>query len=107
MRLVELHRTLKEVPDLVVLYVMNGDHVNPKARKFVRDHGLPFHFLMDADHKVIDRFGIYNDEFHEAIEQGVPHPTTYLIDRDGAVLLKDSRKNYHVWLASSVVRDAL
>lgn len=98
---------LKDVPDLTVLYVMSRNQVNPKAVKFIRDHRLPFVFLVDADHRVIDQLGIYNDEFHEAIEEGVPHPATYLLDRDGTIRLKDVRKDFQIWLSASTVRDAL
>jgi peroxiredoxin len=90
-----------------VLYVMSGNQVNPKAVKFIRDHRLPFVFLVDADHHVIDRFGVYNDEFHEKIEEGVPHPTTYVLDREGIVRLRDTRKDFQIWLSASVLRDAL
>jgi len=98
---------LSHVPDLTVLYVMSQNQVNPKAAKFIRDHRLPSIFLVDTDHRVIDRLGIYNDEFHEAIEQGVPHPTTYVLDRDGVVRFKDSRRDFRIWLSASVVMDAL
>ncbi len=98
---------LSDVPDLTVLYVMSGNQVNPKAIKFIRDHRLPFVFLVDADHRVIDQFGVYNDEFHEAIEQGVAHPTTYLLDRDGIIRFKDSRKDFHVWLAAASLKEPL
>ena len=98
---------LKEVPSLTVLYVMSGNQVDPKAVKFIRDHGLPFTFLVDADHRVIDQFGVYNNEFHEAIEQGVAHPATYLLDRDGVIRFKDTRKDFQIWLSASVLRDTL
>ena len=95
------------MPDLTVLYVMSGNQVNPKAAKFIRDHRLPFIFLVDANHRVIDQLGIYNDEFHEAIEQGVPHPTTYVLDRDGVIRFKDTRKDFQIWLSASTLRDVL
>ncbi len=93
--------------DLTVVYVMAENQVNGKARQFIRDHHLPFTFLVDRDHTLIDRLGLYNDEFHEAIEEGVPHPTTYLLDRDGVVRLRDTRKDFQVWLSASVLRDAV
>lgn len=87
---------------------MAANQIDPKARKFINDHRLaPFVFLADPGHQLIDRYGIRNTETHEAIEQGVPHPTTYLLDRDGTIRLKDTRKNYTHWLAASVLREAL
>jgi peroxiredoxin len=95
------------VPDLTVLYVMSGNQVDPKAIKFIRDHRLPFIFLIDGDHRVIDQFGVYNNEFHEAIEEGVPHQATYVLDRDGIIRLKDTRKDFRVWLSAAAVEDVL
>lgn len=37
--------------------------------------------LSDADHRVIDRYGLLNENSKRAI----PHPATYVIDRDGKV----------------------
>ena len=86
---------------------MNARQVNPKTVKFVRDHDIDFHVLVDRDRKVIDRFGVGNDELAEAIEEGVPHPTTYVLDRDGKVVLMDVRKDFHHWLSSTILRDIL
>lgn len=98
---------LTGTPDLTVLYVMSGNQVNAKALKFIHDHRMPFIFLVDGDHHVIDEFGIYNDGVRETFEQGVPHPTTYLLDRQGIIRFKDSRKDFHVWLSAPVLRNAL
>lgn len=38
-------------------------------------------FLSDPGHRVIDRYGILND----GSDRGIPHPTTFLITRDGVV----------------------
>ena len=87
---------------------MSGGQVDPKARKFIADHRLaPFVFLVDDDHRVIDQFGIFNNHPDNAIEKGVPHPTTYVLDRDGVIKLKDSRKDFRTWLKSSMIQDAL
>jgi hypothetical protein len=31
-------------------------------------------------------------------EAGAPHPTTYLLDRDGVVRFLDVREDFHSWL---------
>ncbi len=91
-----------------MLYVLNSHQVNPKTMRFVNDHGMKnFTFLVDSDHKVIDQYGIYNDHPEQKFETGVPHPTTYLLDRDGKILLKDTRKDFTIWLSSAVLRDKL
>jgi peroxiredoxin len=37
--------------------------------------------LSDPDHRVIDRYGLLN----EGSKRGIPHPATYVIDRQGKV----------------------
>jgi peroxiredoxin len=65
---------------------MSQTQVDAKARRFIRDHRLdPFVFLMDPDDKVIEQYGIRKTRLDEAIEEGVPHPTTYILDPNGAV----------------------
>jgi peroxiredoxin len=91
-----------------VIYVMSETQVDTKARRFIHDHRLePFVFLVDSDDKVIDQYGIRKTRLDEAIEKGVPHPTTYILDRGGVVRFKDSRRDYHTWLSADVLRDAL
>jgi peroxiredoxin len=91
-----------------VIYVMSQTQVDAKARRFIRDHRLePFVFLMDPDDKVIDEYGIRKTKLDEAIETGVPHPTTYILDRNGIIRFKDTRRDYHIWLSAAVLRDAL
>jgi len=42
-----------------------------------------FLFLSDPDHKVISRYGILNES-----SKGLPHPATYVIDKNGIVRWK-------------------
>ncbi len=51
--------------------------------------------LSDADHAVIDRYGLRNPE---AVKKGwyVPHPTTYVIDGRGTVRWKFTQKDYRI-----------
>jgi peroxiredoxin len=51
--------------------------------------------LSDADHKVIDRYGLLNET---AAQQGrfLPHPTTYVIDKTGTVRWKFTEKDYKI-----------
>jgi peroxiredoxin len=48
-----------------------------------------FPFLEDKDHKVIDRYGILNPG-----GKGLPHPTTYVIDKQGIVRWKFVEVDY-------------
>jgi peroxiredoxin len=51
--------------------------------------------LADSDHAVIDRYGLLNQE---AAARGrfLPHPTTYVIDKQGTVRWKFTEKDYKV-----------
>lgn len=51
--------------------------------------------LADADHAVIDRYGLLNEQ---AAPRGrfLPHPTTYVVDKKGVVQWKFTEKDYKV-----------
>jgi peroxiredoxin len=53
--------------------------------------GVNFPLLEDSEHKVIDRYGLFNPD-----GRGWPHPTTYVIDKQGIVRWKFTEKNYQV-----------
>ena len=48
-----------------------------------------FPFLEDRNHKVIDRYGIFNPD-----GKGWPHPATYVIDKQGIVRWKFIEVDY-------------
>ena len=64
---------------------------------FLRDKlkaqsGFNFPLLSDANHRVIDRYGLLNDKS----PRGIPHPATYVIDRKGVVRWKFIEVDYKV-----------
>jgi len=60
--------------------------------------------LADADHAVIKRYGLLNEA---AAERGLPHPTTYVIDRQGVVRWKFTEVNYRVRPTNEMILEAL
>ena len=46
---------------------------------------------------MIRTLGVLNPDA-EPMEEGVPHPTTILLDREGIVRFVDVRRDYHSWL---------
>ena len=52
-----------------------------------------FAFLSDPDHAVIARYGILNPN---GGSRGIPHPATYVIDRDGVVRWRDIETDYKI-----------
>ena len=59
-------------------------------------------FLSDPGHRVIDRYGLLNPT-----SQGLPHPTTYVIDRQGIVRWKFTEVNYKIRPTNQMVLAAL
>lgn len=55
--------------------------------------GLTFPLLTDAGSKIIDAYGIRNQEAKGRAE-GVPHPVAYVIDQQGTIRVKLMRDNY-------------
>jgi peroxiredoxin len=72
--------------------------VDPKDKAlFLRDKlkdqpGFNFPLLSDPEHKVIDRYGLLNDQAKRAM----PHPATYVIDRSGKVRWRFVEVDYKV-----------
>lgn len=94
--------------DLVVLYVLADNQVNEKTLRFIDELGMRerVRFLVDDGSAAIDTLGLRREN-PEAVEEGVPHPTTYLLDREGRVRFADVRRDYQIWLAPSVLEAAL
>jgi len=105
---VELRNALAEEPDLEIVWVMAKRQLNARSLRFVDDYGLRdrIHFWVDPESRAIDRLGLRRPN-PEPIEEGVPHPTTLLLDRDGIVRFADVREDFHIWLDPAVVKEAL
>ena len=67
---------------------------------------LQITLLSDPDHTVISRYGLLNKE---AVKRGrfLPHPTTYVIDRQGVVRWKFTEINYKIRPTNEMILDAL
>ena len=55
---------------------------------------IEYTLLSDPDHRVIDRYGLLNEG--ALPDRTIPHPTTYVIDRDGVVRWKMTETDYRV-----------
>lgn len=53
-----------------------------------------FPLLSDPGHRVIDRYGLFNPD--DPKDRPLPHPTTYVIDREGVVRWKMTEINYKI-----------
>lgn len=104
----ELRNALASEPDLQIVWVMAKGQYNARSDRFIDDYGLRgrVHFWRDPDSRAIDALGLRRPNA-EALEAGVPHPTTLLLDAGGVVRFADVREDYHVWLDPAVVKEAL
>lgn len=55
---------------------------------------LDYMLLSDPDAAVINRYGLFNQD--DPRGRAIPHPTTYVIDRDGVVRWKMTEVNYRI-----------
>ncbi len=104
----ELRQAFASNHDLRILWVMADNQVNEKTLRFIDGLGLRehIHFAVDPESRAIDSLRIRLED-PEEIEAGVPHPTTYLLDREGVVRFVDVRRDYQMWLDPTLVREAL
>lgn len=104
----ELRKALAGTEDLVILYVMADNQINRKTLWFIDGNGLreDVVFLQDPGSAAIDRLGLRRPN-PEPIEQGVPHPSTFVLDREGIVRMLDQRVDFHIWLDPGPILDAL
>jgi len=62
-----------------------------------------FPFLSDPDRSVIGRYGLLNPDN----PRGIPHPTTFVIDRQGVVRWKFIEIDYRIRPTNAQVTEAL
>ncbi len=107
-RLIELRQQIEGVEDLVLLYVLADNQTNEKTRFFIDGNRLTDRviFLQDPFSASIDRLGLRRPN-PASLETGVPHPSTYVLDRDGRVRFVDVREDYQIWLDPSLILEAL
>lgn len=104
----ELRQALQDQDDLVIVYVLAANQVNAKTLRFIDELGLRdrIRFARDEGSAAIDALGIRKPD-PQALEVGVPHPATYLLDRDGVVRFVDVRQDFQIWLDPSEILRAL
>ena len=104
----ELREAFAATPDLRIVWVMSDSQINDRSRAFIDELGLAERvlFLSDPKSRLIRELGILKEN-PEPIEQGVPYPTTLVVDRSGTVQFVDVRENYHFWLDPEAVVLAL
>jgi peroxiredoxin len=107
-RLLELREAFGQTSDLRIVWVMSDAQINDRTRSLIGELGLADRilFLADPKSRLIRELGILKEN-PEAIEIGVPHPTTLVLDRSGTVQFVDVRENYHIWLDPKALTEVL
>lgn len=84
-------KTQKEKIQILAVSVDSHEDSKKLAQMMQKrfDGEFDFPLLEDKDHKVIDRYGIYNPD-----GKGWPHPTTLVIDPKGVVRWKFIEVDY-------------
>lgn len=89
--------------ELIALAIDGRELLQKMADKISADGMKPaFTFVSDPGHRVIDRYGLLNPN-----GRGWPHPTTYVIDRQGVVRWKFTEVNYKIRPTNQMILDAL
>lgn len=99
-----LDENKKKDVELIALSIDNRELLQTMADKIVKGGAKPdFTFLSDPGHRVIDRYGLLNPDN----PRGIPHPTTYVIDRKGVVRWKFTEVNYKIRPTNKMIMDAV
>ncbi|MDD9826893.1 MAG: redoxin domain-containing protein [Deltaproteobacteria bacterium] len=107
-RLVELRASFARQDDVEIVWVMAEQQINAKARRFIDGMGLEprVRFATDPGGVAVDALGIRKARASKQ-EAGIPHPATYLLDREGVVRFADVREDFRFWVAPSLLQNAL
>jgi alkyl hydroperoxide reductase subunit AhpC len=76
---------MKKKVEIVAVSVEGRDLQQMMIDRVKETYGVDvdYRMLTDTDHRVIDRYGVFNPD--EAKARPVPHPTTMVIDMDGVI----------------------
>jgi peroxiredoxin len=98
-RLLDLADALRGRREVRVAVILPSAQATPRSLTFVRDHRLPFYFLVD-DAGLVDTLGLAT-----AAPDGTraAYPATFVLDDAARVRFRDVRKNARAWPAPEAV----
>lgn len=110
-QLSELRSLVKADEQVRVLAVSVDDHEKTKQliNKIAADGNGPVNYAMlsDPGHKVIDAYGLHDPAYDGTKFDGIPHPTVYVIDKNGRVAWAKVETDYKVRPSNADIRAAL
>lgn len=75
--------------------------------KFAKQAKIAFPLLSDAGSKTLEAFGIRNKEAKGSRIDGVPHPGTFIVNKDGIIAAKLFHEGYVKRHAAGDIIDAV
>ena len=110
-QLSELRSLLKADEQVRMLAVSVDDREKTKQLidKIAADGNGPVNYTMlsDPGHKVIDAYGLHDPAYDGTKFDGIPHPTVYVIDKNGRVAWAKVETDYKVRPSNADIRAAL
>ena len=105
-------RTLVKGDEQLNLYAISVDtpaESKQFAEKISADGkgNISYQILSDREHRLIDAFGIRDPAYDGQKFEGIPHPSVYVIDKDGRVAWNRVEKDYKERPINDEVRAAL
>jgi len=105
-------RTLVKGDEQINVYAISVDSPAESkqfAEKISADGkgNISFPILSDPGHRLIDAFGIRDPDYNGQKFEGIPHPSVYVIDKDGRVAWSRVEKDYKERPINDEVRAAL
>lgn len=89
-----------------VLWVISKYDANETAR-WLEENSWSYPFLCDG-RPVIERYGILNESALDNPDHaGIPHPATFIIDREGIVRFRHVWENYKLRTKPSTILEEL
>lgn len=87
---------LQDETEIVTVSVDDREGMQLMIDRVAADDGMAPDFIMlsDPDHAVIDRYGLFNE--NAPPNRPLPHPATYVIDREGVVRYRFVEVDYRV-----------
>ncbi|MXV96331.1 MAG: redoxin domain-containing protein [Gemmatimonadetes bacterium] len=87
---------LADETEIVTISVDDSEGMQLMIDRVAADDGVEPDFIMlsDPDHRVIDRYGLFNPDAPP--NRPLPHPATYVIDKEGVVRYRFVEVDYRV-----------
>jgi hypothetical protein len=86
---VELQARIDEFRTLGIGIVALAYDAPEAIKKFADERKIEFPILSDQDHRIVQRYGILNQQFEPGHRNyGIPHPGTFIVNREGRVVAR-------------------